>query len=285
MQREWLGTDHAILTRRQQSIRQLLLFFGGTYALTWSIVGLYIIAGGWAVGNLGPMRPGSPAFYLAVAAPSISALALTARYGGLPGVFALLRRLVAFRVSALWAAVALLGYPILWLLVALAQRLVHGHADTLDLTPWLVTLPALLLGGHLIRDGGALGEELGWRGYALPRLLDMATPRTASLILGFVWALWHLPAFFVSSLSQSAIDFGPYVLNVVAFSVLMTALYVRTQGNVLWAGVVPHMMFNAVPRAGIEVIPAVTIVLGIVILISCGPSLSARERTAGGEPS
>lgn len=272
------------MTQRSRVIWQLLAFTGGAYAITWSIVGVYALAETWATAQLGPLILGSPAFYLAVAAPSLAAVALTLKHEGVSGTLALLKRLVAFRAPPLWAAVALLGYPLLWLATALVGRVVDGNFASLDLAAWFSALPALFLSGHVIRDGGALGEELGWRGYALPRLLQLTTPRVASVVLGLVWAVWHLPAFFVSSLSQSAIDFGPYVLNVVAFSVLMTVLYVKTGGNVLWAGIIPHMMFNAVPRAGIEVIPAITILIGAIILLTCGPSLAGRDRAACGEP-
>src|SRR3546814_20952371 len=76
-------------------------------------------------------------------------------------------------------------------------------AESPYLSSWLIALPAVLLAGHLFRDPGALGEELGWRGFALPRLLELMDARRASLLLGLVWAVWHLPAFFLSTLSQS----------------------------------------------------------------------------------
>ncbi len=270
------------MTLPPEPLRQLLLFFGASYAVTWAVLAVYILAGEWATEHLGPIRPGSPAFYVAVAAPSMAALALTFRQQGLSGVSSLLRRLLPFPVPVFWAAVALLGYPALWLVVALATKIADGTPGALDLSPWTVALPALLLAGHLLKDGGALGEELGWRGYALPRLLEISTPRTASVVLGLVWAVWHLPAFFIGSLSQSTFSLAPYILNVVAFSVFMTVIFIRTDGNVLWAGIVPHMMFNAVPRAGIEVFSAVTIVLGALVLLLCGPSLGGGKRPAKG---
>src|SRR3546814_4714751 len=104
-------------------------------------------------------------------------------------------------------------------------------AESPYLSSWLIALPAVLLAGHLFRDPGALGEELGWRGFALPRLLELMDARRASLLLGLVWAVWHLPAFFLSTLSQSQVNFGLFILNVVAFSVFMTWLFVHTRGR------------------------------------------------------
>src|SRR3546814_5546144 len=86
-------------------------------------------------------------------------------------------------------------------------------AESPYLSSWLIALPAVLLAGHLFRDPGALGEELGWRGFALPRLLELMDARRASLLLGLVWAVWHLPAFFLSTLSQSQVNFGLFILN------------------------------------------------------------------------
>lgn len=264
-------------------IHELILFFSGTFLLTWIIVGVYAVVPDWATAHLGPMRLGSPVFYVGVGAPSLVALFLTLQRDGLAAAGVLLSKLIQLRVDPLSAALSLLGYPALWLIVAAFVSVSRFGDPRLDLTAWLVTLPGLLLAGHLFRDAGALGEELGWRGYALPRLLTFLSPRTAALVLGCIWGLWHLPAFFVGSLSQSAVGFGPYLLNVIAFSVLMTALYVRTGGNVFWSGVIPHMMFNAVPRSGIPTHAWVTIAIAAILLLALGPSLGAHVQPASGK--
>jgi membrane protease YdiL (CAAX protease family) len=90
---------------------------------------------------------------------------------------------------------------------------------------------ALLAAGlaQLILDPGPM-EEVGWRGYALPLLQQRCTALTASLLLGAVWGVWHLPAFFVSGLSQGGYVFAGFVLGSMAVSVLMTALYNATRG-------------------------------------------------------
>jgi uncharacterized protein len=85
---------------------------------------------------------------------------------------------------------------------------------------------------------GPLAEELGWRGFLLPRLLDKCSPLKASVILGIVWAVWHLPAGTVTG--------GPYYFHTVAgtllfttrtvaLSILMTVLFLHTRGSVLLA--------------------------------------------------
>ena len=97
--------------------------------------------------------------------------------------------------------------------------------------------------------------------------------RAAALLVGLVWTAWHLPAFYVETLSQSRVGLGIFTLNVLAFSVLMTWIFVNTGGSVLWAGVVPHMLFNAVGPAGIMPVLSVTILVTIVLLVLGGKHL------------
>lgn len=70
--------------------------------------------------------------------------------------------------------------------------------------------------------GGPLAEEIGWRGYALPRLHEERNPLVSDLILGVVWGLWHLPLFFIAGTTQSFLAFVPFMLWAVGLSVLFT---------------------------------------------------------------
>jgi membrane protease YdiL (CAAX protease family) len=80
-----------------------------------------------------------------------------------------------------------------------------------------------------------LGEELGWRGYALPLLLDKRSAVMASLILGVLWGLWHLPTFLVPGTPQYGLPLSAFVLLTVEYSILMTWVYLHTKGSVLIA--------------------------------------------------
>lgn len=249
------------------------LFTVASFALTWILVGAYIVAPDAAARLLGPLKLGAPAFYVAVYAPSLAAVAVTALRYGKDGLKDLLASLVRLRAPWVWVGVSVLGFPLLWLGVEWVRAAFEGRLASVDYTPWLVGLPMVILGGHLLRDPGALGEELGWRGFALPRLLMLFDARTSALALGFVWAIWHLPAFYVSSLSQSQLDLLPFIARVMAFSVFMAWLFVHTRGSVLWAGVVPHMLFNASPHAGIQLVGWIIVVAAIVILVFSGRHL------------
>jgi membrane protease YdiL (CAAX protease family) len=90
--------------------------------------------------------------------------------------------------------------------------------------------------GLLIWLLGALPEEYGWRGFALPRLMESNNPLVASLILGLVWGLWHLPLHFISTTTQYVIPIWEYVLQTIILAVIYTWLFLGTKGSILIAG-------------------------------------------------
>ena len=263
----------SIDTSRSQLKIEILLFFAISFTITWGVLGLYLWNGPWMTATFGTMRLGAPMFYVAVSAPATAAIILTFYKNGWRGVVSFLLSLFRGRAYWPWILISLLGYPYLWLIVNFGTSIWFGRWDQFNFSPWVSALPILVLSGHFLKDIGALGEEPGWRGYALPRLLTLMNAQIASVVLGLVWAVWHLPAFFLSSMSQSGIMFFPYVLNVIAFSVLMTLIYINTNGNVLLSGIIPHMMFNAVPKAGIEPNLWVTVFIGAFVLYAFGPKM------------
>jgi CAAX protease family protein len=102
--------------------------------------------------------------------------------------------------------------------------------------PWYLLLPALVPAFFvMLLFGGPLGEEIGWRGYALPRLQERYSAFVASLLLGAAWALWHLPLFFITGTSQSFTPLVPFLVSVVALAVLFTWVFNGTRGSLLVA--------------------------------------------------
>jgi membrane protease YdiL (CAAX protease family) len=97
---------------------------------------------------------------------------------------------------------------------------------------------------------GAISEELGWRGYALDELEVKWSPLAASLALGFVWALWHTPAFLVPGLSQYAmggvfsLPYLSFFISVIFGSVMITRAYHLTRRSILVSGILMHFMYN-----------------------------------------
>ncbi len=84
---------------------------------------------------------------------------------------------------------------------------------------------------RLVVDPGAT-DELGWRGFALPLLQSRFSALWSSVILGSVWAVWHLPAFYISGLTQTTLAFPVFLLVSICLTILMTAIYNRTGGSI-----------------------------------------------------
>jgi hypothetical protein len=119
-------------------------------------------------------------------------------------------------------------FPAIKLSVAVVHRVAMGAWPAFGDDAWYVMAAAIAVSTWV-----QAGEELGWRGYALPRLSDRFGLPFASVILGVLWAAWHLPLFFVQASDTYAQSFPLYLLQVTALSVAMAWLYWRTAGSLL----------------------------------------------------
>ncbi len=127
----------------------------------------------------------------------------------------------------------LVGTAIIGLLTPILHSLIGGPALAFSpVVPWFVLPLALLIG---LLFSGALNEEVGWRGYAPPRFQTDWSVLFSSLVLGALWGLWHLPMFFVAGTSQSEMSFLPFMIWVIALSILFTWVYNGTGGSLLLA--------------------------------------------------
>jgi uncharacterized protein len=169
-----------------------------------------------------------------------------------------LARCLNWRVSFRWFAFAFFLPPVVMLLA----HAIHGAAGGVIPTfPAASQLPLAIANfGLVLLIGGPLGEEFGWRGYAMSVLIDKFGWRIASIIIGVVWGVWHLPLFFIANTAQSNMPIPLFMLNILAGSVVFGWLFARTERSVLPA-LVLHTSLNA--WAGI---------LGIVPGVSTGGS-------------
>ena len=225
-------------------MRQLAAFFLLTLLVSWTC-----FFGSAAVTPAGasPTAGVAGAIYIVgVFAPALVALALTAVAAGRGGTIALLRRMVQAPSGARWYLVAL-GYMAgIKLAVALVYYLVMGGWPAFGETPWYLLMLAIPFSTPV-----QSGEELGWRGYALPRLASRFGLAWASLGLGGIWALWHLPFFFIAGVDKTGQSFPMYMLGTMALSVAMAWLYWRTSGSLFMT----MLMHAAVNNTG-GIVPA-----------------------------
>jgi membrane protease YdiL (CAAX protease family) len=168
--------------------------------------------------------------FLGIFSPAFVALAMTARAEGRPGVLALLRRLVQWEVAGRWYAVALGYWAGVELVAAVAYRIAAGSWPTFQVAALPLMLGATLLSVMLL---GQAGEELGWRGFALPRLERLVGLGAGSVLLGALWAAWHLPLFYLPGADTYGQSFPLYLTQVTGISVAIAWLWARAGGSLL----------------------------------------------------
>lgn len=167
--------------------------------------------------------------------PTIAAAIVALVIGGMPAVWDLLKRLTIWNVSLKWYAVAV-GIPLIAMAcVIFSYALVSGtmpHVEN-DLMMWVLSAGLAVI---FTLFGGPLGEESGWRGFALPLMLKKWDALTASLLLGLLWFGWHLPSYINPVMSGSSGGFTGIIIFAVftiALTVLMTWVFQNAKGSTL----------------------------------------------------
>ena len=205
----------------------MLAFFGLTMAISWGL--WWPIAGGYVASDV--------AERVAVFGPTIAALVLTGYLHEREGVVRLGRRLRHWRVAPRWYLLSLGFSPALLLVAVAVHRATGGSLPTLSFPDPRI----LAIGFVYVLLTSVAGEELGWRGFALPRLQRSYSALTASLLIGAVWFLWHLPLFYMHDDFHRFIPLELFALQIVGFSVLYTWLFNNTDGSL----VLPHLFHTA----------------------------------------
>ena len=214
----------------------LLIFFFLAYALSWMVeIPLALRAQGVI-----QVKISFPLHYLAAYGPLLSALIVTGLTGGSRGLRDLLGRMIKWQVSLGWWLVA---FAPLGLYIAVAATLWFIRRVPIDLVTMgqVEFLPALGLAAlpmWVLTFG--IGEETGWRGFALPRLQESRSALHATIILWVLWALWHLPLFFYS---YDVSVLPGFLIGLLAGAIILTWLYNSTEGSVLMVALW-HGAFN-----------------------------------------
>src|SRR3954453_867075 len=222
----------------------------------------------------------------------VAALIATGIVDGRPGVRTLLRRFLIWRVGLRWYAVVLLGFAVVDL-TAIALYIVFGggvpdfaHPFAVQIMPpgtnlW-AAVPLFLLFVAFTN-----GEEIGWRGYALPRLQARHGALAASLVIGVVWAFWHVPKFLEAGGAQDHSSFWVFLVGTVAKAVLFTWVFNSTGGSLLTVTLL-HASENT-SAVFLPVLPAATgdvrltmisigllCVVAVAVVVATGPARLSR---------
>jgi uncharacterized protein len=247
---------------------QLVVFFLIAFILAWAT---------WIPAFLLPDFPKQLVF-IGLFAPAISGLVVAWIAGGKAGIAEVLGRYKQWRFGLQWYGLSIVLIPTFFLLALL----LNGMNSAQPLRPFLVGSPlyfvlASFVWLMLINSG----EEIGWRGFGLPILLEtVKSPVAASLILGVIWGLWHLPIYLIPG--QSSFPYPLFLLLTVASSFIYTSLFIKTNGSLLPA-VLLHASTDIGPRIFqiAKFTPTVWLTIDTFILIAAVlliyPTRSARQ--------
>lgn len=189
--------------------------------------------------------------------PSISALIIVYITDGKSEVYGLLRKYKIVRVHLKWYAFVMFVPSIIYFIAILMTSLVSFELGNLDfIEAFKMFFPYFLLALPF----GPVMEELGWRGYMLPKLLDRYGIFSASLILGLVWTFWHIASFtFPGAAIPSVFEVNAwsillYTLSITSQTLVFTYIYLKTKGSVFIA-ILLHAFFNASSNVGLTLFP------------------------------
>jgi membrane protease YdiL (CAAX protease family) len=233
----------------------VLAFFLLAFLISWSM---------WLGGRL--LKLDLLTFFFSYG-PALAAFLLTGLLEGKSGLLELFRRIFRWRVRLVWYLVAFL-IPFLGGLLAVYLSAAAGLLER-GLPDWLAIAGPLSLGIFGLTPLGfvvLLGEEIGWRGFAQPKLLERFSPFTTSLLVGLGWGLWHWIYLWESS---SWLGMVYFVLETMAISLAYTWLFDRTGGSLVVVTLL-HAFYDACGfsfMAAAPIPPDTPIVLAIHILV------------------
>lgn len=200
-----------------------LLAYGWTWLCWWPVAAA-------AAGRLSLPVPAERLATLGQFGPFFAAVAVALVTGGGAGLRDLLGRLVRWRARPAWVAVSLLLLPATMLLAIALHASVNGTFGSLQFREAWPTLPAHFV--YTLLLCGPLGEEPGWRGFALPRLQERCGPVAASVLLGLLGSFWHLPLWWMY---PAPCPFPLFVAGGVLLTFLFTWLFNHTGGSAFYS--------------------------------------------------
>ncbi len=217
----------------KSKLNNLIIYFVIAYIISWALWSFSIAdTQGFNVPNILLLFS-----QFALLGPAISAAIMSAKEKGSKGVGMLLKSSWNWNFKPIWLLPTLL-LPAAMILLTLAIKLpIEGGSFKLTETPIPIPFFAILL----FFIGGPL-EEFGWRGYALPRLMERYSFLPSALILGALHGAWHLPLHFIEGTVQAAIPIGEFIAVTTVGSIIYTWIYKHTNGNLAlmllhhWAG-------------------------------------------------
>ncbi len=205
----------------------LFFYFLIAYAFSWIILIPYILSSwGLLQGDY------TLIFALHTFGPTFAAIIMTSVTEGREGLHRLRQRIKQRSASWQWYLFILLGIPALLLLGIIIQPGALASFQGLT-SAILVSYPVYFFA--VFFGGGPLGEEIGWRGFALPRMQPRYGPLWGTLLLGVLWAFWHLADFLTPVHGDFFTSFPTYFLEILSLAIIFTWVFNHTGGSIFTA--------------------------------------------------
>lgn len=221
-----------IIEKRNSTTKfQIIIYLSMTYLSSWIAWGILYAINRNIISHTTYNTLSYLLFEIGAFMPSIMAIILTAFFYGSNGIKGLLKKLIIWRANPLFY-VFVLFYSLAYYIIPIWICNITGSSYKLSIS---VNFYNVLINFLLIMLlGGPLEEELGWRGFLLPKLQSKLNSVYSSIFVGIFWACWHLPLFFIRGTSQYGSSFSFFIIFCIAISILFTWVYNRTNGSLLF---------------------------------------------------
>jgi len=239
----------------------LIPFFISTVIISW-LLWMIVMLNNNKLINLGWIN--NIVDNLASFTPSLLGIYFVYKENGLKQVSAFIKKGIKFRFKIKYYLMCLI-IPLVLAVSYLLSKLIFNFnlENGLIREPQMIPIAFI----YILFLGGPLGEEFGWRGYALPRMNKVFKPLYSSIIIGIIWSLWHLPLFFMKTKVQYGINIPAYTIFTILISIIITIIFIKTGGSVLSA-----LLFHTFSNLGWGLFPLFTApaagLIALVILIS-----------------
>lgn len=246
----------ATQNKDSMTLKTLIPFLLLCFGMTWGIAALLILFPDPLQSIFGELDYTNPLFILAVYSPGFAGVFLVWRHYGVKGLKSFFQRLTLTRMSAAWWLLLIVGIPVAFYV---GTMLKGNFGEPFPFSPWYGVIPAMVVALFI----GPI-EEFGWRGLALPLLQRRFNPFWASIVVGVIWATWHIPAFLLSGTPQSSWSFPAFFIGVLSMSVIITPVFNAARGSLL-VPVLFHFQSNG--PAWPDAQPWDTLVFGLMAVI------------------
>lgn len=250
----------------------LIFFFVIAFILAWGLMGLVIAQN---YGCLSLAIPVEPLLIIGSWVPNIAAflviVIILKRKGGIRH---LVKGWLKFNVPAFWYVVTI-SPLVLAALSILIYKLIYDVAPVAEVLYDPVGLIAMII---MITITGAMGEELGWRGFALPWLQSRMSALSASIVLGVIWVLWHTPLWF-AGLGFEEFPYVAYAITGISFTVLVTWACNNSGGSLVIASLFHltlNISVNIIGNKALYIHAFLFMVLALIVVLVYGTSTLSK---------